>query len=45
MPVPVIDPIPRAGWEPDPPGGDSLLRWFVVNWTENRPGAAARHGP
>lgn len=33
MPVPVIDPKLRAGWEPDTPASDSLLRRFIVNWT------------
>ena len=29
----IIDPTLRAGWEPDTPIGDSLLRRFLVNWT------------
>ena len=33
MPVTVLDPKLRAGWEPDTPVGDSLLRRFLVNWT------------
>jgi hypothetical protein len=33
MPVSSIDPILRAGWEPDVPVEDSLLRRFIVNWT------------
>lgn len=33
MPVTVLDPNLRAGWEPDTPVEDSLLRRFVVNWT------------
>ncbi len=33
MPVPVIDPHLRAGWEPDTPVDDSLLRRFLANWT------------
>jgi hypothetical protein len=31
--VAVRDPHLRAGWEPDTPVGDSLLRRFLVNWT------------
>jgi hypothetical protein len=33
MPVMVLDPGLRAGWEPDTPVTDSLLRRFLVNWT------------
>jgi len=33
MPVRVLDPKLRAGWEPDTPVEDSLLRRFLVNWT------------
>lgn len=33
MPVSVIDPNLRTGWEPDTPVEDSLLRRFLVNWT------------
>jgi hypothetical protein len=33
MPVIVLDPTKRAGWEPDTPVEDSLLRRFLVNWT------------
>ncbi len=33
MSVPVTDPDLRAGWEPDSPAEDSLLRRFLVNWT------------
>ena len=33
MPVMVLDPNLRAGWEPDTPLTDSLLRRFLVNWT------------
>jgi GNAT superfamily N-acetyltransferase len=33
MPVLVLDPILRAGWEPDTPITDSLLRRFLINWT------------
>src|ERR671930_350795 len=33
MPVMVLDPNLRAGWEPDTPVTDSLLRRFLVNWT------------
>ena len=33
MPVTVLDPKLRAGWEPDTPVEDSLLRRFLVNWT------------
>jgi hypothetical protein len=29
----VLDPALRAGWEPDAPVTDSLLRRFLVNWT------------
>lgn len=35
MPVKVLDPALRAGWEPDTPITDSLLRRFLVNWTES----------
>jgi hypothetical protein len=34
MPVMVLDPNLRAGWEPDTPVTDSLLRQFLVTWTE-----------
>lgn len=30
----VLDPNLRAGWEPDTPVSDSLLRRFLVNWTQ-----------
>ncbi|MGH2558286.1 MAG: GNAT family N-acetyltransferase [Thermomicrobiales bacterium] len=33
MPVMTLDPKLRAGWEPDTPVTDSLLRRFLVNWT------------
>jgi hypothetical protein len=33
MPITVLDPNLRAGWEPDTPVADSLLRRFLVNWT------------
>lgn len=33
MPSRVLDPALRAGWEPDTPVTDSLLRRFLVNWT------------
>ncbi len=33
MPVMVLDPNLRAGWEPDTAVEDSLLRRFLVNWT------------
>jgi GNAT superfamily N-acetyltransferase len=33
MPITVLDPHLRAGWEPDTPIEDSLLRRFLVNWT------------
>jgi hypothetical protein len=33
MPVTILDPRLRAGWEPDTPVTDSLLRRFLVNWT------------
>ena len=33
MPIRVLDPTLRAGWEPDTPVTDSLLRRFLVNWT------------
>jgi hypothetical protein len=33
MPIRVLDPALRAGWEPDTPLTDSLLRRFLVNWT------------
>ena len=33
MPIRVLDPTLRAGWEPDTPVSDTLLRRFLVNWT------------
>lgn len=33
MPIRALDPNLRAGWEPDIPIADSLLRRFLVNWT------------
>jgi hypothetical protein len=33
MPIRTLDPHLRAGWEPDTPVTDSLLRRFLVNWT------------
>jgi hypothetical protein len=33
MPNRTLDPHLRAGWEPDTPTTDSLLRQFLVNWT------------
>jgi hypothetical protein len=35
MPVQVLDPNLRAGWESDTPVEDSLLRRFLVNWTDS----------
>ncbi|MGH2615199.1 MAG: GNAT family N-acetyltransferase [Thermomicrobiales bacterium] len=35
MPVSVLDPNLRAGWEPDTSVEDSLLRRFLVNWTDS----------
>lgn len=34
MPIRVLDPNLRAGWEPDTPISDTLLRRFLVNWTQ-----------
>jgi hypothetical protein len=33
MPIRTLDPRLRAGWEPDTPLEDSLLRRFLLNWT------------
>lgn len=33
MPIRILDPTLRTGWEPDTPVADSLLRRFLVNWT------------
>jgi len=33
VPIRTFDPHLRAGWEPDTPIEDSLLRRFLVNWT------------
>jgi GNAT superfamily N-acetyltransferase len=33
MPIRTLDPHLRAGWEPDTPVEDTLLRAFLVNWT------------
>jgi hypothetical protein len=33
MPVTILDPNLRAGWEPDTPVSDSILRRFLINWT------------
>jgi len=33
MPVMVLDPNLCAGWEPETPVTDSLLRRFLLNWT------------
>ena len=33
MPIRTLDPHLRAGWEPDAPVEDTLLRAFLVNWT------------
>jgi hypothetical protein len=33
MPIRIVDSSLRAGWEPDTPFTDSLLRRFLVNWT------------
>jgi len=35
MPIRTLDPRLRAGWEPDTPIEDSLLRRFLVNWTDS----------
>lgn len=32
MPITIIDPALRAGWEPDTPTDDTLLRRFLTNW-------------
>jgi len=44
MPVPVLDPKLRAGWEPDTPVEDSLLRRFLVNWTTSIEAHGLPHG-
>lgn len=33
MPETILDPSLRAGWEPDTPASDSILRRFLINWT------------
>lgn len=33
MPIRILDPNLHAGWEPDTPITDSLLRRFLFNWT------------
>jgi hypothetical protein len=33
MPITILDPNLPAGWEPETPVTDSLLRRFLVNWT------------
>ena len=35
MPVMILDPALRSGWEPDMPVEDSLLRRFLINWTDS----------
>lgn len=35
MPNKALDPKLRAGWEPDIPVTDSVLRRFLVNWTQS----------
>ncbi|HKV84841.1 MAG TPA: hypothetical protein VJN88_09805 [Ktedonobacterales bacterium] len=35
MPIRALDPNLRAGWEPDIPVTDSLLRRFLDNWTQS----------
>jgi GNAT superfamily N-acetyltransferase len=35
VPVHMLDPHLRAGWEADTPVSDSLLRRFLVNWTDS----------
>ena len=35
MPIVTLDSTLRAGWEPDTPVGDSMLRRFLVNWTQS----------
>ncbi len=40
MPVQILDPTLRAGWEPETPVEDSMLRRFLVNWT----GSIEAHG-
>jgi hypothetical protein len=32
MPLPILDPNLRVGWEPDTPSSDSILRAFMTNW-------------
>lgn len=44
MPVTVLDPNLRAGWEPDTPVNGSLLRQFLVNWTAAVEAGGLPHG-
>src|SRR3954454_19072618 len=44
MPLPILDPNLRAGWEPDTPSSDSILRAFLTNWSNLAAREIATHG-
>src|SRR6478735_722074 len=44
MPLPFLDSNMRAGWEPDTPSSDSILRGFLTNWSNLTETEIAAHG-
>ena len=44
MPLPILDSNMRAGWEPDTPSSDSILRGFLTNWSNLTETEIAAHG-
>jgi len=44
MPIPLLDPNLRAGWEPETPSSDSILRAFLTNWSDLTAREVELHG-
>ena len=44
MPIPLLDPNLRAGWEPETPASDSILRAFLTNWSDLTAREVELHG-
>ena len=44
MPLPILDPNLRVGWEPDTPSSDSIVRAFLTNWSNLTATEIAAHG-
>src|SRR6476620_5169518 len=44
MPIPLLDPNLRAGWEPETRSSDSILRAFLTNWSDLTAREVELHG-